>query len=250
MKILAANWKMYLGAAEALQLAGAYRRLAETEPRIEFIVAPSTPWLVPVKDEWRARPKNLFLAAQSGRAEASGAYTGDTSIAQYRGVVDYCLVGHSERRRYHHEQGRIIQDQLAAVFAAGLRPIYCFGEQTGRAVRNVATELIAPLDVEIRDLTTAQLASLVFAYEPAWAIGSGKEAAADYVDTMVRAVRTHLAKRYEVPQATVLYGGSVNDDNSRDLTALPTLDGFLVGGASLHIKSMATIAKGFHTRYS
>lgn len=244
-KYFIANWKMNLSLPEALQLGRFYSTLAKANLRVEFVVAPSAVFLMPIHDEWRYKSKNLFLAAQGGRAEPSGAFTGDVSIEQFKGMVSYCIVGHSERRRYHKETSFEVTNQLKSTLANDIVPIYCFSELTKSTPKEAAHNCIRAIKLELADLSARQVSKIIFAYEPVWAIGSGEPATPEYIDAVARGVRAFLASNYGHIAAEIVYGGSVNEDNASSLANLETINGVLVGGASLERKKIEGIVEDF-----
>ncbi len=234
MRYVIANWKMNLNLAEALTLGQAEAGLAADFPTVQVIVAPSLPWLVPLREAIKFHGHNWHLASQVVSQWQPGAYTGDVAAEQLKGVVDFCLVGHSERRRFHHEDGPAIQGQVKALLAAGITPVICFGERE-KGQGNVAQTLLRHLDHELVDL---DLEKCLLAYEPLWAIGTGKPATPNYISAVAEAVKSWR----DVP---LLYGGSVTADNAAELAAIKSIDGVLVGGASLHLQEFRHICARF-----
>ncbi len=193
-----------------------------------------------------ARNSNIGVAAQDMHWEREGAFTGEVSAAMIAEAgAEYVIIGHSERRRLFGETDVIVNRKTAAAITAGLTPIVCVGETLEERERN---ETLAILDRQIKDgldkVTGEQLAELVVAYEPVWAIGTGKTATAAQAGEAHAHIRTRLRQWFgaeAADQCRVLYGGSVKPDNIRQLIAEPDVDGALVGGASLDLKSFSEI---------
>lgn len=190
----------------------------------------------------------LAVGAQNCHHEPSGAYTGEVSAAQVRATgATHVLVGHSERRRDYGEAEPLLQQKLRAALAAGLAPVLCVGERleerdTGRTLDVVGRQL----DGALAGFTAAELAALVVAYEPVWAIGTGRNATPAQAVEVHRFVRGRLAERFApgfAGAARILYGGSVTKDNASALLAEDEIDGALVGGASLALDSFLSIAR-------
>lgn len=193
-----------------------------------------------------AKGSDLKVAAENCYFEDEGAFTGETSPKVLKEMgVDYVVIGHSERRDYFHETDEDINKKAHAIFRNGLTPIICCGEsletyEAGKAVEFVGAQVSAAL----KGLTAEQVASLVIAYEPIWAIGTGKSATKDDAQNMCKAVRDVVAADFgqEVAdKVRVQYGGSVNPSNVAEYMACPDVDGALVGGASLEAESFLAL---------
>ena len=226
------NWKLNTTLGEAVALASAV--VHDAPDGVDVGVCPPFVWLDAVAE--RLRGSRVALGAQSVAAEAQGAFTGEVSAAMLAEVgCRYVLVGHSERRALYGETDRIVAAKAQAAQTAGLTPVVCVGEtleerDAGDAERVVRASLAASLDGVDRS-------RLVVAYEPVWAIGTGRTAAPEQAQAM------HAALRVDVgADVSILYGGSVKPDNTADLFAQPDLDGALVGGASLDASAFLAIA--------
>ncbi len=235
MNLFVANWKMNMTRPEARDYA---RRLAEIlgdgDPRVELVIAPPYTAL----DAARDPGGRWSLAGQNVAAEASGAYTGEISARMLADTgCRYVLVGHSERRRLFGEESGVLARKLARVREAGLTPIYCLGEtEEEREEGLTATVLVAQVETLDGDPSDAPL---VVAYEPVWAIGTGKAATAEDAGS----ARVHLAELLSARRnVRILYGGSVTAENARELLETARVDGFLIGGASLKASAFAAIA--------
>ena len=240
---VAGNWKMNLGLADAVRLASdVVRETADDAQVVTVAVCPPAVWLEAVAE--RVRTSGVTLGAQNVHPQASGAFTGEVAPPMLREVgVRYVIVGHSERRQLFGESSAFVAEKVRAVVGAGMVPILCVGEtlderEGGDAEAVVLGQLAASLDGVALD----DPAGLVVAYEPVWAIGTGRTATPEQAQAMHAAVRAALAQRSGGREGVeVLYGGSVKPDNAAELFAQPDLDGALVGGASLDAGSFAAI---------
>jgi triosephosphate isomerase len=243
--IIAANWKMNTTPADAGELA---RVIASrtNEAGVERVICPPFVCLAAVRDALAGEA--VAVGAQDVHHEAAGAYTGDTSAQMLAGLATWAIIGHSERRRDHAETDARISGKLRRAVEGGLRPILCVGEQledreAGRAEAVVSTQLAGALAGH--DPDTLRSSGLVIAYEPVWAIGTGRNArgadAAAMADAVRAAVRDTGWSADAVADLPVLYGGSVTAANIGEFLAEPSIDGALVGGASLKPDEMAGI---------
>ena len=234
-KLIAANWKMNTTLAEAHLLADGVRGGAEHIEKIDIVLFPPTIWLLDLAHNIPAGAlPHLSLGGQNAYFEAKGAFTGETSPAMLKEVVDYVLVGHSERTHVFHEDADLVAKKLRAAFQFGLKPILCIGEDMKGQNQDVAARLSAL----VAGLTPEQLQTLVVAYEPVWAIGSGDAADPAYAQAACVALRAVLT-----PETRILYGGSVIAENAKSYLQEPDIDGLLVGGASLNLKGFLTICQ-------
>src|SRR3954447_14715000 len=240
--LIAANWKMYKTVHEAVAFVKEIRPMVKDVHDVEIVIAPPLTSVRPVVEA--AHASNIGVAAQDVYWEREGAFTGEVSAAMIKEAgAEYVIIGHSERRRLFAETDAIVNRKTAAALTAGLTPIVCVGETLEERERN---ETLAILDRQIKDgldqVTGEQLAELVVAYEPVWAIGTGKTATAAQAGEAHAHIRTRLRQWFgaeAADQCRVLYGGSVKPDNIRQLIAEPDVDGALVGGASLDLKSFS-----------
>jgi len=240
--LIAGNWKMNKTIAEAEAfIAALLPRVASAGADVG--ICPPYTALQAMVDS--ARGSRVEVFAQNVHEAESGAFTGEISLPMLLELdVDGSIVGHSERRQYFGETDRALQQKVPAILAAGLRPILCVGEtdeerendETQRKLRNQVGEALAKVDED-------QLADVVIAYEPIWAIGTGKVATPDQAQEAIAFVRALVNDRSaeQAERIRILYGGSVNADNAAELLALPDVDGALVGGASLDPESFAAI---------
>jgi triosephosphate isomerase len=241
--IIAANWKMNTTPADAGQLAATIAARTE-EAGVTRVICPPYVCLATVRDALAGT--NVAVGAQNVHHEAAGAYTGEISAAMLAGLATWVIIGHSERRRDQLESDELIGRKVARAIASGLRPIMCVGEvlserESGRAIEVVAGQLRSAL--EGKDVEALMAGGFVIAYEPVWAIGTGRTASSADAAAMAEAIRSTLTADLgwgkiaeDVP---VLYGGSVTSANIGEFLAEHSIDGGLVGGASLKPDEMA-----------
>lgn len=238
--LIAGNWKMNGRLAEATALAQAVAAGARAGGA-ELLVCPPFPMLASVKGVLGSAP--VALGAQDCHAKASGAHTGDVAAEMLRDVgCRYVIVGHSERRADHAETDAIVRAKAEAASRAGLVPIVCVGETLAERDANKTLHVVATqLAGSIPDAATA--ATLVVAYEPVWAIGTGRTPTAAQVAEVHAKIRADLSARFSDGAAMrVLYGGSVKASNAAELLAVANVDGALIGGASLKADEFLAIA--------
>ena len=242
--LIAGNWKMNGRLADATKLAGAVQAFVRALPptAADVLVCPPYPYLAPVSQTLAG--SRVRLGAQDCHAEAAGAFTGDVSADMLKDFgCSFVIVGHSERRAQHAETDAVVQAKANAVLKAGMTAILCVGEtlaerDENRTIQVVATQLVGSLPA------AANADNLVVAYEPVWAIGTGRTPTAAQVGEVHGAIRAGLSKRFsDGAKMRILYGGSVNALNAVELLAVANVDGALVGGASLRADTFETIAK-------
>ena len=237
-QIAAANWKMNLTFQQGEKLLddilAAKIKLKDHQ---KTIFAVPFPYLTMTRSEV-AEEKNYYAAAQNCHHKKSGAYTGEISAEMLHSLnIIYCVVGHSERREYFFETNAIIAEKINLCLANFITPIFCCGEAL--AIREAGTENVfvaQQLKESLFHLTADQIKNIVIAYEPIWAIGTGKTASTEQAQEMHAHLRSILAGQYGGPVANhvpILYGGSVKANNAKELFSCPDVDGGLVGGASL-----------------
>jgi len=241
--VLAANWKMFKTTHETLAYVRELGSLLKDE-KVTVVVAPPSTSLATAAEA--ARTNDIEIAAQNMYFEAEGAFTGEISSAMVRDAgATHVILGHSERRKIFGETDAIINRKVQAAIAAGLTPIFCIGETLEE---RESSQTLTVLDRQIGDglagVTGEQVAALIIAYEPVWAIGTGKNATPKEADEAHRHIRTRLRKSFGDAAADacrIQYGGSVKPDNIEALIALRDVDGALVGGASLKVESFFEI---------
>ncbi len=245
--LIAGNWKMYKTIAEAVATVDALAELVKGVESCEVLVAPAFTALPAVSD--RARGTGIFVAAQDVAAEpGEGAYTGEISASM---LVDagatHCIIGHSERRQYYHETDASVNFKLRAALDAGLAPIACVGETLEQRDSDHAEAVVErQIRGAFEGLTVSEVSRTITAYEPVWAIGTGRTATPDTAQQMHRFIRDIVAEIVGTEVAErmrILYGGSVKPGNIAELMQQPDIDGGLVGGASLEAESFAKIVR-------
>lgn len=241
---IAANWKMFKTVAEAVVFIKELRILVKDVDDVEIVVAP--PFTAVHAAAEAARNSPVVIAVQDVFWERDGAFTGAISAGMAKEAgAEFAIVGHSERRRMFDETDETVNRKVLATLAAGLFPIVCIGETLEERERN---ETLGVLDRQLKQgldgLNGDQVASLVVAYEPVWAIGTGRNATPDQAGEAHAHIRSRLRAWFGGNAADlchVIYGGSVKPDNIHELMLLPDVDGALVGGASLDIRAFSEI---------
>lgn len=249
-KIVAGNWKMNKTLDEANILASETTGMVADEVRgdVKVIFCVPFPYLVPLKNSI-GNNSRIAIGAQNCSEHESGAYTGEVSAAMLKSVgVPYVIIGHSERRQYFGENGKLLAKKVDIALKHGLTPIFCCGEPLDVRESNGHETLVKQqVEESLFHLDAATLQKVVIAYEPVWAIGTGKTATAQQAQDMHAVIRKHLASKYSSSVAdtiSILYGGSVNAANAKELFACPDVDGGLVGGASLKSREFTEVIKG------
>lgn len=236
---IAGNWKMNLNRAEAVALVRGLVDAVGAAPQAALAVCPPSVYLDAVSQVVRGTP--IGLGAQNVYHEAGGAFTGELSAAMLLDVgCRYVILGHSERRHILKESDADVNKKVHAALNAGLTPILCVGELLAEREAN-QTEAVVRGQVEgsLAGISAEQMAKIVIAYEPVWAIGTGKVATPEQAEEVHKSLRKLLASRYNAAaeQVVIQYGGSVNPKNAAELLQQENIDGFLVGGASLKVDS-------------
>jgi triosephosphate isomerase len=234
--IIAGNWKMNLTLSEAKAFAAAVKNNVPSNSEVDTVIGSPALFLAALKEELAG--SEVKVAAQNSYWENAGAFTGENSPAAIADLgVQYVIIGHSERREYFHETDEEINKKAKAIFANGMTPILCCGESLETYEAGKTAEWIkGQITADLADLTPEQVSSLVIAYEPIWAIGTGKSADANIADEICGVVRSTVEGLYgkEVSDAVrIQYGGSVKPENVAEYMAKENVDGALVGGASL-----------------
>jgi triosephosphate isomerase (TIM) len=242
--VIAGNWKMFKTVHEAVVYTKEFRTMVKDATAIDIVVAPAFLAVHAVAEAARNSP--VAVAAQDVFWEKEGAFTGEVSAAMVREAgAEYVIVGHSERRQYFGETDQAVNRKTVAALAADLVPIVCIGETLEQRERNETMEVLdRQIKVGLDGLTGAQVSGLVLAYEPVWAIGTGRTATSQQAQEVHEHIRGRLRAWFGGDAADacrVIYGGSVKPDNIAELVAQPDVDGALVGGASLDPRSFADI---------
>ncbi len=248
---IAGNWKMFKTVQEASAFVTDLRAAVKDAKGVQVVVAP--PFTAIHAAALAARGSNIEVSAQNLHWEKQGAFTGEISAAMIKEAgATYVIIGHSERRQLFGETDAIVNRKVQSAIAQNLTPIMCIGETLEERERN---ETLAILDRQIKNgldgVSADQVAALIVAYEPVWAIGTGRVATAAQAGEAHAHIRTRLRQWFGADAADkcrVIYGGSVKPDNIRDLIAEADVDGALVGGASLEVKSFADIVKGSESK--
>jgi triosephosphate isomerase len=241
---IAANWKMHKTVLETVAFIKEFRSMAKGVHDVEIVVAPPFTAVRPAADA--AHASNIGIAGQDLHWEREGAFTGAVSASMLKEAgAEYVIIGHSERRRLFGETDETVNRKLAAAVAAHLTPIVCIGETLEQRDAN---ETLGVLDRQIKQgldgLTADQIGSLVIAYEPVWAIGTGRNATPQQAAEAHAHIRGRVRQWFggtAADQCHVIYGGSVKPDNVRELSFQPDVDGALVGGASLDVRGFFEI---------
>lgn len=244
--IVAGNWKMNLTSDQGARLVEGIRRGLPYPGRVEVVVAP--PFLLLAALAALLKSSYIALAAQNLHQEEAGAFTGECSAAQVRDAgAEYAIIGHSERRQYCQEDDSQINRKVHISYRHGLTPILCLGETLQQRERGEQEEVIARQLVHGLDgLSVEQAARLVVAYEPVWAIGTGRSASPAQVQEVHAFLRKLLSERFGAQasgRVRILYGGSVKSDNCAQILSLADVDGALVGGASLRAEEFIAIIR-------
>lgn len=246
-QIIAGNWKMHTDLAEATILVeGIKAALAEGEVSREVVVCPPFTGLSTVAD--LIEDTDVRLGAQNMYFEPKGAFTGEVSPLMLTDVgCHYVILGHSERREYFSESDALINQKIKAAFQYDLIPILCVGESLAQREGNETQSFIdSQLTAGLEGLTAEQVSQMVIAYEPIWAIGTGKTATAEQAGEVCTAIRAKVAALFDAATAEALriqYGGSVKGSNAKEILSQPDIDGALVGGASLKADDFMAIIK-------
>ncbi|MBO5267318.1 MAG: triose-phosphate isomerase [Muribaculaceae bacterium] len=247
--IVAGNWKMNTTLPEGVKLAEEVNAaVAEAKPACDVIICVPFTHLAPIAGVIDSNV--LGLGAENCADHASGAYTGEVSAPMVASTgAKYVILGHSERRQYYHEDSKILREKLGLALANGLTPIFCIGEVLEERENGTYNEVVKrQIEEALFELSAEDFSKLILAYEPVWAIGTGKTATPDQAEDMHAHIRATIAAKYgnEVAENTsILYGGSCKPSNAAELFAKKDIDGGLIGGASLKCADFMGIVKAF-----
>lgn len=247
-KIVAGNWKMNTTVCEGSQLIeDILSRKNEIPSDVKLIIAPPFTHLGMAAEKLEGSP--VALGAQNCADQAKGAYTGEVSAAMLASTgCEYVILGHSERREYYGETSEKLVKKLDLAFENGLKPIYCVGEKLEEREAGRHFEVVkAQIEEVLFGLTPEQLANVVIAYEPVWAIGTGKTATSEQAQEIHAFIRNTVAEKYGMlaEEISILYGGSCKPSNAKELFAMKDIDGGLIGGAALKAEDFLGIAKSY-----
>ncbi len=245
--LIAGNWKMNLNLASCVALAQGLKTAAENVADIDIAVCPPSVYIKSVSDALAG--SKIGVGAQDVYFEKDGAFTGEVSTAMLKDVgCQYVILGHSERRHIMRESSELINQKVVATLAAGLTPILCVGELLSEREAGVTDQVIRrQFDGSLSGVSAEQMKKVVIAYEPVWAIGTGKVATPEQAEEVHVSTRALIAERYGKDVAEVVriqYGGSVKAENAKDILLKPNVDGALVGGASLKVDAFMGIING------
>ncbi|MBV8813671.1 MAG: triose-phosphate isomerase [Verrucomicrobia bacterium] len=246
-KILAANWKMNLTQVEAASFVQTFLGEIGEVNDVEIVIVPpftSIPALAQISE----KAPFIRLGAQNVHWERSGAYTGEISATMLRALfVKYVLIGHSERRSLFGETDETVNRKVSAALEAGLRPIMCIGESLAERESGLVEKVLhRQVEGGLKGIAADHMSEIVLAYEPVWAIGTGRTATPEQAEEAHAFIRSVLAELFDQSSADrirIQYGGSVKPENTEDLMRKPDIDGALVGGASLDPRSFAQIIR-------
>ncbi len=246
-KLLLGNWKMNKTVTEAKEFASAAAPLLELAKahHVDIGIAPS---FVALEAARKILPPDFIVSAQNVNEHDHGAYTGEVSIPMLKDIgIDWAIIGHSERREYNAETSLACNAKIKALLSAGMTPVYCLGESLATFEKGETKSFVAhQLEEGLRDLTPDEAKKVVIAYEPIWAIGTGKSATKDIAEDVIGFIRRSLRERFGAvaEDIRILYGGSVKPNNVREYMECPNVDGALVGGASLALDSYEELLRG------
>jgi triosephosphate isomerase (TIM) len=250
-KIVAGNWKMNKNLDEGIKLASEIINMIQDEVTddVNIVLAPPFIHLQSIT-KLISGSKAIFLGAQNCNEKESGAYTGEISALMLASVnVSYVIIGHSERRQYFKESNQVLAQKVDVLLKNKLKPIFCCGEPLEvRESNKHIGYVVEQLEESLFHLTTDQFKEIVIAYEPIWAIGTGKTASTGQAQEMHAEIRNCIADKYgseAASELSILYGGSCNPHNAPELFACPDVDGGLIGGASLKSRDFIDIIKSF-----
>jgi len=249
------NWKMNTSYSEAMVLVSGVLRNTEEYDDIKVVFFPPSLWLVPIKESY----KTAQLGAQNIFSHISGPYTGEISPYMLKGIAKYVLIGHSERRSIFNEDDAIVNSKLHTTLDAHLTPVLAVGEEEEIDIEELQeneiekrienSRLGKSLISSTRGLSQNEWEKIIIAYEPVWAIGTGKNASGAYAAKIIKGLRRIIMQKTNKTIASdvpILYGGSVTHHSAAEYASQPTIDGVLVGGASLKITEFSGIAEAFN----
>ena len=241
-KVIAGNWKMNMLPGEAIEFITELTPLVKDSKNEVILCVPYTDLFYALLT---AQGTNIKIGAQNMHFEEKGAYTGEVSGKMLKSInVEYVIIGHSERRQYFNETDETVNKKIKAVFANGLKPIVCVGETLEQREAGKTVEIITKqTELALEGLTNEQVKNTIIAYEPIWAIGTGKTATSEDANNSIKAIRKKISEIYgNVAEDVIIqYGGSVKSTNAKELFETSDIDGALVGGASLKVDEFAKI---------
>ena len=242
-KVIAGNWKMNMLPGEAIEFITELEPLVKDTKNEVILCVPYTDLFYVLLT---AQNTNIKIGAQNMHFEEKGAYTGEVSGKMLKSInVEYVIIGHSERRQYFNETDETVNKKIKAAFANGLKPIVCVGETLEQREAGKTVEIITKqTELALEGLTDEQVKNTIIAYEPIWAIGTGKTATSEDANNSIKEIRNKIADIYgkDVAEEVIIqYGGSVKSTNAKELFEMSDIDGGLVGGASLKAEEFSKI---------
>lgn len=242
-KVIAGNWKMNMLPNEAIEFIDKFAPLVKDTENEVILCVPYTDLFYALLT---AQNTNIKIGAQNMHFEEKGAYTGEVSAQMLKSIgVEYVIIGHSERRQYFNETDETVNKKIKSAYANGLKPIVCVGETLEQREAGKADEVITKqTELALEGLDNEQVASTIIAYEPIWAIGTGKTATKEDANDAIKAIRDKICQIYgqNVAERVIIqYGGSVKSANAKELFEMSDIDGGLVGGASLKPEEFSKI---------
>lgn len=239
-KVIAGNWKMNVLPGEALEFVNNLAPIVKDTKNEVIICVPFTDLFYTLL---AVQKTNIHVGAQNMHWKESGAYTGEISPDMLKCInVEYVIIGHSERRQYFNETDETVNLKVKSALEHGLKPIVCVGEsleqkEAGKTEKIITSQVAKALE----GLTLDDLSNTIIAYEPIWAIGTGKTATAEDANNSIKAIRNKIKELFNTDDVTILYGGSVKPENAKELFSMSDIDGGLVGGASIKAETFGKI---------
>jgi triosephosphate isomerase len=247
INIVAGNWKMNTTVEEGMILVSEIVKKSKDLSNVKLIVAPPFTHIFSVGE--KIKGTKISLSSQNCASEAKGAYTGEISAEMLAGInVEYAIIGHSERREYYKETGEILLKKVELALANGISPIFCVGENLNEREENRHFKVVKKqIEEVVFNIDDNDFEKIIIAYEPVWAIGTGKTATAGQAQEIHSYIRKVLSEKFgkKAENTSILYGGSCKPDNAKEIFSKPDVDGGLIGGASLNADDFIAIAKSF-----
>ena len=249
-KIVAGNWKMNKTLDEGLKLTSEINNMIKDEVRNNAQAVICPPFVSLTSVGKLLEGSSIALGAQNCYSKDNGAYTGEISAEMLKSVgVKYVIIGHSERREYFKESNKMLAEKVDLALKNGLTPIFCCGESLEQREKGIHIDFVnSQLTESVFHLSESDFLKIVIAYEPIWAIGTGKTASTEQAQEMHEKIRNHIESKYGkkvAEETSILYGGSCKPDNAKELFACKDVDGGLIGGASLKSRDFVDIIKSF-----
>lgn len=246
-RVIVGNWKMNLNIRQSEVLVSRLKANI-TKPTARVVLCPTFISLSSVSNILKSYSDSIYsVGAQNAYEKDEGPFTGEVSAELLKGLAEYCIVGHSERRIVFGERDELIAKKVAACIRNSITPILCVGENIHQRQEGLAKRTIMDqLEEDLSEVIPSELKNIIIAYEPVWAIGTGQNASNHDVEEILLEIQKYLMNKYGeaiAPKIRLLYGGSVNSDNAKTYLDITACDGLLVGGASLNYKEFATICQ-------